>query len=241
MGSFKGLCEHASMATVAWLGSRSAFGMAATMAIVVAGVCASLFTESIRNSGSSWIPAPNDAAGAWLFWLMVFLAALLFWVNHAALTRKSDKARMDLETAVKRLNTVPSEIFLPTYSRCWKQAAGLTLACIAAKGRDGLSRGVVEEAIKAVQAAILESAKDFDNADEAWREDSPSSHAQACAARRLLGHSVQAQGGRGGTVLAAQHCSARHVRRREHVAAARPDRLRTSVSQSNVRLSGRCA
>jgi hypothetical protein len=72
---------------------------------------------------------------------------------------------MDLETAVKRLNTVPSEIFLPTYSRCWKQAAGITFACIAAKGRGELTRSGVEEAIRAVQAAILESAKDFDNAD----------------------------------------------------------------------------
>lgn len=164
-----------------WLGSRSLFGMAATMVIVVAGVCASLFTESIRTIGASWIPAPDDAAGGWLFWLMVFLAALLFWVNHAALTHKSEKARMDLETAVKRLNTIPSEIFLPTYTRCWKQAASITLACIAAKSRNGLKRDDVEEAIKAVQLAILESAKDFDNADGAsdysanimlWRDQS---------------------------------------------------------------------
>lgn len=152
---------------VVWLGSRAWFGMLTTLAIVFAGVCASLFTNSIRNTATDLIPKESDALGGWIFWLAVFTAGLLFWVNHAALTRKSDKARMDLETAVKRLNTIPSEIFLPTYSRCWNQAAGVTFTCIAASKSSVLKRSDVESAIQTVQYAILETAKDFDGASEA--------------------------------------------------------------------------
>lgn len=152
-----------------WLeqcGTRPWFGVLATLAIVFAGVCASLFTKEVRDSVVNLVPAHDSATGAYVFWLAVFIAGGLFWANLAAQTRKGDKARMDLDAAVKRLNTIPSETFLPAYSRCWSQASAVTFACIAAKSQGSLTPGAIDDAIRTVETAVLESAKDFDGASD---------------------------------------------------------------------------
>lgn len=147
--------------------SNPFFSVSTTLLVIFAGVSASLFTEGIRSHFFLDVPESKSSDGARYFWIFVTLAALAFWLNQAALTKRGNRARSELEEAVRRLKTLPSEVFLPTHSRCWKEASASAIACmVTVNTGKTLSRADVDQAARAVLRAVLEAAKDFDKAGQ---------------------------------------------------------------------------
>jgi hypothetical protein len=162
------------------LASGAGFGAAITLAVVLAGAVASLYPNAIR--GLAAFPADNEGGwAAWWFIGLVGIALALLLVNQKAIYTKSGREQRalsatltsldsqqsaftdsleQLNAAVQRLNTLPSQSFLPAFRDSYKEAFGLTLGCI------GNDSGVLktEIAIRSVLGAIIETAKDFDGA-----------------------------------------------------------------------------
>lgn len=153
-----------------WLGSP-AFAAVVTFLVVLAGAAASLFTEGIRQFQLfSWmkIPAGTDLGGAAAFWLLVVLSVILLYVNQrgvagiAAREQSALKGSLaQLDDAVRRLNTLPTKNFLPAFQDSFREALATALLPLA---DDTATVSQIEKAIRAVLAAIADTAKDFDGA-----------------------------------------------------------------------------
>ena len=149
--------------------SSPAFGGVTTLVIVLAGAAASLFTEGIRVN--VWgIPDGDSRLGAVLFCLLAAAAVFLLFLNQRGLFRESDGAHVELtealgrlDNAVKRLNTLPSEDFLPAYKDQYAEALAATTIVLLDPRTEV---GDVERAIRAVLAALVDTAKDYDNANK---------------------------------------------------------------------------
>lgn len=148
--------------------SHAAFTGVTTLVIVLTGAAASLFTEGIRKT-SSVVPAADSSSGSVIFWLLLVVAVLLLYANQKGLFRKSDGAHHELATAlarldsaVKRLNTLPSENFLPSYKDQYAEALAATALVLL---EPQVTVDNVESAIRAVLAALVDTAKDYDNAE----------------------------------------------------------------------------
>lgn len=160
--------------------SGAGFGAAITLTVVLAGAVASLYPNAIRGLAA----IPTDQAGAWTAWWfigLVFLALVLVIVNQSSIYKRSGREQQTLNStldslenqqvafhasldklngAVQRLNTLPSQSFLPAFRDSYREAFDLTLGCIA---KDA-GKADTEVAIRAVLGAIIETAKDFDGA-----------------------------------------------------------------------------
>lgn len=151
--------------------THAGFGVFITFLIVMAGGVASLFTEGIRNieyPGLGKLPAGTSIAGGWLFALLVVLALVGVLLNQSSLYKKAgreqdtlNRSLGQLDAAVQRLNTLPSQSFLPSFRDSYRNAFDLTMACFAKNG--GVAQ--TEAVIRFVLGAIIETAKDYDGAD----------------------------------------------------------------------------
>lgn len=158
----KGRLSKVIKDAVAQVMSNPFFAMITTLAILAAGVCASLFTQEIQGSLNFTKSVEGYQYGALTFWGFLLLAGFLFWANQTALGHREGQVRAQLNDAVRRLNTLPSETFLPSYKVYWDKASVATLACIVTNGSGHLTLATVEQTIRGVLLAILEAAKDFD-------------------------------------------------------------------------------
>lgn len=155
---FRARCQRAAE----WFCSHPFFGAGTAFAAVLAGGCASLFTTDIVLDLKTLVPEAYLSYGGAVFWGALILAFVLFWMNQAAISSRANRAKVELDLAVRRLNTLPSETFLPNYQKYWKEVSALTMACLSAGGRGELSVKDVEDSIKSVLLGILEAAKDYD-------------------------------------------------------------------------------
>lgn len=146
------------------------FSAVITLLIVLAGAAASLFTEAIRAFGTPFghLPSGTASVGAAAFWLLVVLAVALLVLNQAGIYRRSTREQQamtsslaQLDLAVRRLNTLPSENFLPSFQDSFREAIGVALLPVVDEGA-GIDQ--VNAAVRAVLAAIADTAKDFDGA-----------------------------------------------------------------------------
>ncbi len=147
-----------------------AFSAVITLLIVLAGAAASLFTEAIREFDFPFgkLPGGKDSWGAGAFWMLVVVAVVLLILNQAGILKKTAREQQGLsdslgrlDTAVRRLNTLPSENFLPSFQDSFREALHVALLAI---GDDDVQLGQVDAAIRAVLAAVADTAKDFDGA-----------------------------------------------------------------------------
>lgn len=150
-----------------WIGSPG-FAAVVTLLAVLAGAAASLFTEGIRAHGGIAIPDAESGWGAFAFWTLTGIAMLAVVANQRILSDKSEHQRAalseslaQLDSAVRRLNTLPNEGFLPSFQDSFGEAFALAVMAIA---EPKVTPAQVEAAIRAVLAALTDTAKDFDGA-----------------------------------------------------------------------------
>jgi hypothetical protein len=112
------------------------------------------------------IPEDTSALGAWLFWMLSIVAVGALLANQVILRRTSLQERSDLDqslkkldTAVKRLNTLPNEAFLPSFQDSYGEAFAVAVLTIASPE---VLKAQVDAAIRAVLAALADTARDFD-------------------------------------------------------------------------------
>lgn len=147
-----------------------AFSAVITLLIVLAGAAASLFTDAIRefNFPFGKLPGSKDSIGAFAFWMLVLLALVLLVINQVGVLRRTAReqdalngALGRLDTAVRRLNTLPSEHFLPSFQDSFREALHVALLAI---GDEDVRLEQVDASIRAVLAAVADTARDFDGA-----------------------------------------------------------------------------
>lgn len=150
-----------------WLNSP-AFTAVVTFLVVLAGAAASLFTEGIRTQ--SWFPIPDAAGalGASIFWGLCLVAIALLFCNQRAVVKQAVQEQQtltaslgQLDSAVRRLNTLPNETFLPSFQDSYGEALAAALLVIT---DTNATQAQVEATIRAVLTAIADTAKDFDGA-----------------------------------------------------------------------------
>ncbi|MBB3196427.1 hypothetical protein [Roseateles terrae] len=154
----------------AWVIGSPAFAAVVTLLVVMAGAAASLFTEGIRSHSPMPIPDGTSALGAWLFWSLSIVAVGALLVNQVILRRTSLQERADLDnslkkldTAVRRLNTLPNEAFLPSFQDSYGEAFAVAVLAIASPE---VRAAQVDAAIRAVLAALADTARDFDGGED---------------------------------------------------------------------------
>lgn len=153
------------------LTTAAGFSVVVTLLVVLAGAGASLFTEGIRNNALNLIPAADSGSGAVIFWLMLFITLILVFANQRGVLKKTSREQehmssslAKLDSAVKRLNTLPSEQFLPSFHDSFREALAMTLLVL---DDDDACVEDIEKAIRGVLGAIAESARDFDGVGSA--------------------------------------------------------------------------
>ncbi len=147
--------------------AHAGFGALVTLFIVLAGAAASLFTEAIRDTIS--LPEPKAGLGALFFWLLVVISLVLLLLNQRGINAKAkkDKDAIDtslkkLDSAIARLNTLPSHDFLPSFRDTYAKSFEISMACALSDGSAAQS----EKAIRYVLNAMCEIARDYDGVDQ---------------------------------------------------------------------------
>jgi len=133
---------------------------------VLAGALASFFTDEIKRSYLPFPLADQYSLAASLFWICIFLVGALLGGSQWANNRKSveDRERSaaataSLEVMIRRLHTLPSEKFLPSFQYCLRSAIPGALAAII---NPATSRADADAAVRNVLQAIIETVSAFD-------------------------------------------------------------------------------
>lgn len=166
-------------AKVEWIASLPFFGGATAVLMIMAGALASFFTEEIKTNLTPFWSSSSVSIKATTFWFCIFSAGFFLGLGEWAQNRKVTRTANSLENMVKRLNTLPADGYLPSYQSCYRVAAAITYSVTYHPNPTILQ---VEEAIRNVIGAILETARDFDQGGDSsycgnimlWRENGDS-------------------------------------------------------------------
>lgn len=142
------------------VGSNPLLWVVVALGPVVAGVSASFWPEEIKNSlqltrsfsGTSW-PATS-------FWLAIFVSGLSFGLGQWSQSR----AGAALRVMIRRLQTLPPSGFLYAYRDSFRAAYNQAILVLLSPQS---TQQDVEQVIRVVLGAIVECARDFDEAGDA--------------------------------------------------------------------------
>lgn len=144
-------------------------GTLMTVFIIAVGASVSLFTHGISTSAFPVnLTTVSTSLAAWIFWGLICVVVIWALLTAKFSARKSGRERGNLELSLKkldkavvRLNTLPSEQFLPAYQDGYGSAFSAAMLAVL----DPTAKvEAVEYAIRSVLAAIADTAKDFDGA-----------------------------------------------------------------------------
>lgn len=139
------------------------FSVISLLLTIAVGVCASLFPNDIINNRSPFWEVSEVSFKASAFWFLVVLATIFYTIGQVVQTKRADESLGKLDSMIKRLQTLPSDDYLPSYQSCYRTAAANTFLVLQSPDT---KIGDINQTIRIVLGAILETARDFDKAGE---------------------------------------------------------------------------
>ena len=146
-----------------WL-LKPATGGAAAVLTVMAGAFASFFQREIETNLVPW-PWTNAALISWkatTFWFSVFAVGFLLGGSQWAQSRQNRRGRAELDSAIRRIESLPPENFLAEYQALLRRASNSVL--LGATQSDGINS--TDKAIRNVLHAIIGVARAYDTAPQ---------------------------------------------------------------------------
>lgn len=153
---------HNAVAGAEAMANNAFFGALTAVVTVMTDGLASFFTDDIKNNLWPFLIVGGPLSiKASLFWLGVLLTGFLLGMGQWAQGRKSSRAVISLENMVARLQTLPADNYLPSYQDCCRIAAHSSFLVLLTEHS---TKAQIEQAIRTVLGAVLETAKEFDKA-----------------------------------------------------------------------------
>ncbi len=134
-------------------------GITAIFTIATGGI-ASFYSNEIKDG--TW-PLANLSIYAVIFWLGALIVGSFLGLGQWAQGRKTKRTTDELQKMVVRLQTLPADGFLPSYTMYYRIAAEKAFVVMLSKDRTRIN---VEHAIRLVLSNIIYTAWDYDNCGE---------------------------------------------------------------------------
>lgn len=129
--------------------------------VIIVGAMASIYpNEIINNRTPCWFVSESECSyQASFFWFFVFAAIITYTFGQILQMSRIYASQKKLDSMIKRLQTLPSDNYLPSYQSCYRTAAASTFLILQLQD---LKTSDINKTIRIVLGAILETAKDFD-------------------------------------------------------------------------------